>query len=108
MQPTGGLGKVEPWAEEARDRAARIIFVSRARWASCWSCGEAEEEEGIMETSVAGNGLWVCVFVVALFMYFCAFACASLRARGAHKTLWLAESSHAERAHREREGLCPS
>ena len=34
MQPTGGLGKVEPWAEDARDRAARIIFVSRARWAA--------------------------------------------------------------------------
>ena len=49
-----------------------------------------------MGGSVAGNGLWVCVFVVALFMYFCALACATLRARGAHKTLWLGESSQAD------------
>ena len=36
------------------------------------------------------------IFVVALFVYLCALACASLRARGAHKTLWLGESSQAD------------
>ncbi len=42
MQATGGFGKVEPWAERAREMAARIILVS----SMCCSCGDILEVMG--------------------------------------------------------------
>ena len=52
-----------------------------------------------MGGSVAGNGFVGGIFVVVLFVYFCALACATLRARGAHKNgLRVLSTSHAERA----------